>query len=142
MNQAVTIVLTVLITAFFTALIMSLLTAAKKGDIDLETMLGKALKIYGAADTLAGVIAPFLPAPYSTIVYNIFRAADKAVHIAETAWKDGKLAEDERKDKATAIVYKDLGFENIEIDNKVKSLADNAIETLVKTLPKSHVEAV
>lgn len=138
MNQAITIVLTVLITAAFTALVMSLLTASKKADINLDTVLGKAVKIYGVADTLAAVIAPFLPEPYSTIVYNVFRIADKAVHIAENAWKDGKLASDERKEKATSIVYKDLGFQNIEIDDKVKSLTDNAIESLVKTLPKSH----
>lgn len=142
MNQAITIVLTVLITATFTVLIMSLLSAAKKGDIDLDTMLQKALKIYGVADTLAAVIAPFSPAPYSTVVYIIFRVADKAVHIAETLWKDGKLAENERKGEATALVYKDLGYQNIVIDDKVKSLADTAIEILVKTLPKSHADAV
>jgi hypothetical protein len=137
MDQGLITLIIVFAAVIVTVIIMSLFKVSSDKEIDLDTIVSKALSAYGTAATLAAAIEPFLPAPYNAVVKTIFTFADKAVHIAEEAYKAGTCAKDERKAKATAFICDALKQENIEIDGKVENLVDTATEMMVKTLPKT-----
>lgn len=98
----------------------------------------KASEVYDVAKTLGKVISPFLPNPLNTYAEMIFQFADKAVNVAEEAWKAGNCEEEERKETAVKMIEDLLQNENVELDEKTERLVDVATEVMVTTLAKSH----
>lgn len=142
MNTNLLIILTVVIGILAVIALIELFALAKVKRLDLNSLVKKATDAYGTAETIAAVIEPFLPAPYSGILKLIFNYADKAVKAAESAYKAGTCAEDERKAKATELIENALAAEGIAVDDKTKRLIDIATEVMVKTLPESHTETI
>lgn len=142
MSTNLLILMTVLICAFAVAAVVELVALAKAKSIDLNGLIKKATDVYGTAETMAAVIEPFLPEPYSGILKLIFTYADKAVKAAEDAYKAGTCPEDERKAKATELIENALKMEGIAIDDKTEQLIDFAVELMVKTLPTTHAGTI
>lgn len=114
----------------------------KKG-VKVDSVLESTATALGTADMVVDGLTGIFPGVTAlTIVDKIIEYAKQGIKAAEQMYKATQIAAEERKAKATDIIYECLKVAGIELTPDVKKVVDGMIEAAVFTLPKTAEEGV
>ena len=92
------------------------------------------------ADSMLDGVSPLLPAVVVNVADAIIRYAYVIVSAVEQGYKNGTIEKDIRKDKAMEKMVRILKLAGVEVTEEMTPVIDDAVESAVKNLPKTHVD--
>lgn len=139
MNVIQTIAITISVAIGVILAIYKLLPYLIQKGINVSGILDKTGKALDAAETVNVTLSNLMPENKAfEVVQKVIDYAQGGVMAAEQLYLTSQLEGEDRKKRATELVYAGLGLSGVEINDELKMVVDGAIEAAVYALPKTH----
>lgn len=139
-NIAIIAIIVVAVAAVFGISYIAIPLLIRKG-VNVEAGIDGTGKVLNAADYVVDTARGFFPGvPALAIVDEIIAWAKNGVEAAEQLYKTSNIESEQRKEKATEIVYQYIEAAGVEMTDDMRKIIDGSIEAAVFALPKTNKE--